>query len=409
MNHRLMPLVCIALIFCPIGADARKGATTVAAAVVESTELAEVVRLVVSPPLENFSYKIICGESSIRVRLNGVSSRRKKADNLPVPKQGPMKKVRIASRGHAGSVIQIFPRQGALAACSRTTLVTLGGEIVVSLALSDTDKARQKRILKSQNKTTAKNLSTALRDEGTDRTGQSHPEGKEKKESKNLKAGKPKSTPLFASMAHKNQAGQSKEESSKQLGIPASDIESNLIRFLVGLGLAAIAVSAFLYIRQRKRGLIASGDTIEILSSRTLGARQQLVLASVQDTKFLLAVGEKSVSTLGIVPDGAKAVLPDKELPSNDLMNLSDETNLSLGNPVREEQLQPIETSNDNRHGASKYFQNEFKGAIEAALNIDDLSARTEERLSNVTGLIAMARMRTDSKHKTKPTPTVEA
>ncbi|MCP4606246.1 MAG: flagellar biosynthetic protein FliO [Proteobacteria bacterium] len=410
MNRCLTPLACIALMFCPTGTSAREGKPTVAAAAVESTELAEIVRLVVSPPLDNLSYKIVCGEESIRVRLNGVASRRKRAESLPVPKQGPMKKVRIASRGSAGSVVQIFPWFQPLDACSRTTLVTLGGEIIISFALSSMEIARQEKILKSSNKavTRERDVSPALYNRSANEAGQPQLSDKDKKRKATKKATKKETAPLFPLTASKKSKGQSKASNSGQLGLSDTDIESDAVRFMAGFGFAAIVAGLALYLKRRKQGMAVSGDTIEILSSKRLGARQQLVLASVQDTKFLLAIGEKSVSTLGIVPDGSQGLPPTKALP-NAVMNRSDELELSFNELVGNEPPRPVENSADEKQGTSEHFQKEFKSAIRAALAADDLPAQSEDGLSNAAGLIAMARMRADLKQKAKQTPVVEA
>ncbi len=405
MIHRLTPLlVCLACIAVPIGVVADEDRPTIAAAVVESMPSAEVVRLVVSPPMMDLSHKIICGDESIRIRLGGVASRRRNIENLSVPEHGPMKRVRIVPRGSAGSVVQIYPRRRALATCSRTTLISMGGEIVISTALSQLDKTIKERLVASENQTIQERAETAG-DEEKHNISEKQPTPSDQKSAKKAAA---KPVGLFAKKKSKSSPKNEPADNDAPIGAADSEFEMNAVRLLTAFGFVAVITGLAMYVKRRKRRVGEGGDTIEIISSKRLGARQQLVLASVQDTKFLLAVGEKSVSTLGVVPDENRPTAVDDELPRETVGNVQ-EAEPALAQWIKEQQLKQREESEADRPAASSSFNQQFNNAVNAALAVDDLTPRDENGLSNAAGLIAMARMRADIKRNADRTPVVEA
>ncbi|MCP4679343.1 MAG: flagellar biosynthetic protein FliO [Deltaproteobacteria bacterium] len=392
MIRCLSLLVCLAFVFQAAWARAQDAKPTIAAAAVESTGSAEIVRLIVSPSVDEISHKIICGEVSIRVRLGGVAARRKSIENLTVSKESSMELVRIVPRGRVGSVIQLFPRRRALAACSRTTLVVLGGEIVISTALSNSDKSRHGSALVRTESDLVRSESALATKQDDAQSKNAAPAPKKKSTAKKKK----ESTPLFG----KNKSKPSKTADAKKKPVAEGfAIETNAVRLMAAFGIAAIVAGLALYFKKRRRGIPGGGDTIEILSSKRLGGHQQLVLASVQNTKFLLAIGEKSVSTLGIVPDGASSDIP----PTNEMATNADSDGSALAEWLGSEAHQP-ETPD-----TSVKFQRELKRAVSAAMAVDAVPPPVEDRLSNAAGLIAMARMRAETKRNQKNREVVEA
>ncbi len=410
MIHRVGLIAIVVLVIQPMGARATEGKPTIIASSVEDTGATEVVRMVVSPSLKYFEHKIICSNESIRVRLNGIGSRSKEIEDLTVPVAGPMRHVRIVPRGKMGSVVQLYPRRRPLAACGRTTLIALDNEIVISTALSKSDKIRRKRILGIAPKP-VELVDNKAQPKTRNADEDKKPVAATEKSNPNPKAQAKKAASPYPS--GKGGGFLRKGSKSKKEDIPAkagSELDSNMMRIALGFGFAAIIAGVALLVKRRKGGLSGNGDTIEILSSKRLGAHQQLVLASVQGTKFLLAVGEKSVSTLGQVRDDVEPLRSDETIFGGDESPPPSSEQSVKDRIIQELQSQSMDPAMIESDGdPSIPFHTGFKKAINAVQNTDGYSPPVNGDLSNAAGLIAMARMRANLRQNSKHIPTAEA
>ncbi|MDJ0761608.1 MAG: flagellar biosynthetic protein FliO [Myxococcota bacterium] len=420
-------IICAAVaILSSLTAYASENEPVIGAATVESTEAAEVVRLIVSPAPQSIDHKIICGEDSIRVRL-GIANSTRNIKHLDVPPEGTMKSVRIVPRRGYNSVIQIFPRRQPLSTCSRTTFMMLGDEAIISTAYTGWDKERRKRILgiiESQKKRKLKEASEQRDKELLIQSNApSIPDSLIDENNPSLKPTPPKSeehvkkasAPFLKPKLAKKQTGSvaadnktKKSSANSQIG-RNTHLESNVFRFSIAFIIAAVVAGIAWYLKRRKRFGDTPTDNIEILSSRRVGPKQQLILAAVQDAKFLLAISDKNVSTLGMIPDEHATRKQEKTNHNNLLKAIAAVNKPDIVPPDKEETIQPVDILAKEQSEPAQRFQTQFRNAVKAAIHGEVSPTGRKDSVSNAAGLIAMARMRSNIKRDEDHAPTLEA
>jgi len=357
----------------------------IAAAVIENEQTAQVVKLVVSPKPSGNTSKVICAADSIRVRIKGVAARDEKITELVVPKDGPLRRARIVPKIGGNSVVQLFTKGRTLSVCSRTSVLDVNGDMIISVALTHDEQEKtsantattKEEILANQGNEKSKSETIAKKVE-KETLGDDEEKSQLKKEKKKKKAG----TPLFGK---KSEDGQSQT-------ISEEDTDSQMIRYAAGFLLAALVAGAAWHLRKKKKAAGNLEDTIDILTSKRLSAHQQLIVASVHGHKFLLAVGDKSVSSLGAIPgENSNPIAPAAKEP----------VVASNTQPGIDDLLKKL-TSNVAATNQGAGFEKELRNAVENRNEEigrpDSLYAKVakapKENVSNVEGLINMARMR---------------
>ncbi len=408
--RRLMGLLVCTILVTP-GIDSEAAPVpTITAAVVEETPTAHLIRLVVYPPQDELQSKMICGHDSIRIRLPDIRAKSRKVDYIPVVKGGPLKFVRIVPRSGNGSVVQLFTRGRALAACARTTTMQRGGEIVISMSLTQTVQPPDRTEAAAPVATAkwSKGSAPAGRTDALATGKRDAPIAPVKSDSAAPVDEETKETP--AKSGFLNLASNKKTAADPSNGKAVA--EPGVMQYAWGFLFAGVVAAAAFWVKRRKQKKISmGGESIEILSSKRLGAHQRLLLAKVQGTKFLLAVGDKTVTTLGQVPEhGDQPVVPADEfqeaavpadpLPANQFQT---ELERSLTQAVaRAKAAAPPPT-------APPVAAPPVAAPPTAAPKIDTLKQSNAAVPSNVSGLIAMARMRADLKQSRQYETTAEA
>lgn len=418
------------------------------AAAVKDAPNQEIVRLVIAPAVDKLESKVVCGNGSYWVRLPQIANLEKAVHNLPIEEASSFARVRLAPKNDADStVVQIIPRDHSLAVCEQIAVMSLGGEIAVAVPLTEADKRRKARfaaiseqIEKNPLKAEADSSKHAVKEEKTDVKKEEAP--KQPSETKKLTevlsrtTGSDSQTPVNA----------------KKEGEVATAQGIDIGRAMIAFGFAALLAGMAFYLKKRKGKVsLDDPDTIDIISSKRLGPKQQLVLASVQGTRFLLAIADKTVTTLGMLPEKGGAA-PARQRPLPSFQAGSAPGSLQV---VRETPPQPAPapmTLNQNSHTdvhdllkemlkqktieqepsakpqaavpsqvaksgpvigptlgrqmppaaprpaiSTKQavdFQEELQNAFQAAGHSGEIDRNTSETTSNVAGLIAMARAR---------------
>jgi len=372
---------------------------SILAGVVEHTGSAEVVRLVVSPAVQSIEEKIVCAEGMIRVRLDGITNRGQEIQELRVPSGGPIRRVRIVERNPSNSVVQLYPRHNPQGTCSRTTVAAFGKEIVISTTFTASEAARlNPRPLDKAAAPSAKR--------GADRAA-----GNEDAAPAIAPAGA--SNPSNGTAPEKEEEGlvfKKRDNAADNATSPAmgtSALDTPKLAF--GFGFAALAAGLALYLKKKKKFSAPDLDSIDILSTRRLGARQQLVLVSVQGVRFLLAVAEKSVTSLGVVSedDGGMRRLP-APTPETPQMSVESTLETLIGEASRRAVRNEVPPS---KAAAPVTFDSELRRALDhTALGADKPAPQARfDSASNAAGLVALARMRANLKKSTGRSQVFEA
>lgn len=326
------------------------------------------------------------------------------------------------------SVLQIHPRGSALEACARTTVMTLEGNLVVSVALSDSQKQRRMKLLKAQEETKEvlaqqrENVAPTSADNnsGTDtRSGNSLSStgSVTKAGARKTETSEASSTP--PSSGKKSLAGTifDKSETSKTLKTQ-KEVNSQNMKYAGGLIFAALIGFMAWYMKKRRNRFNIDEDNIDILSSKRLSTHQTLMVARVNGSRFLLAVGDKAVTSLGLIPVEGQGT---QDLARNIRADVSSAVKESLAKEPKISATPYSEIKDDHEmHGessdATSNFGSNFQQAIEKIVRERNNPARRErsyndapsvpdskalsdaisqkESPSNVSGLISMARMR---------------
>lgn len=345
---------------------------------VELNDTAEIVRVAVTPEARRVEPRVVCDAELVRVRLDGVAARGKDVEEVDVPARGPIRHARVVPRTGGDSVVQLSVGRRTAGVCSRVGALNIGGQIVISLALAPADLARMKELSKPEPEPVAavpvKEAAAPLP----------------------VPAKEPAPVASPARVPHVGKAGQGgAAEAMPRLArsaAPATGQRSGddtfLLRLFGGFAFVALCAAVAYVLKRRGARSIVAGESIEILSTKRLGAHQQLVLASVQGVKFLLAVSDKTVSTLGTV--GAREDQePAKPRPSRRPGGRAPQHEEAGGELVPDS---PFARELENQVGAT----------LSAAA-----AQRAGSNPSNVDGLIAMARMRAG--YKTRSVPPAEA
>ncbi len=399
MIRRVSTVICLVFMAIPVSsfADLRPEIT---AAAVETVETAQLVRLVVFPPPEDFETKTICSHEMIRVRLNGVSARSREIESLEVPEAGPLSNVRIVSRRSKGSVVQLFTKGRARPVCPRVSVSQMGGEIIITTMLSTAEMARKRRPSSDVTRREKSNMA------GNPRGRETHKAKRTDNETDTGKAKKSSTTARAATVTDKraNETLRLHSSKSQKQGEIGAESEPDLIRYAAGFLFAVLVGCVALLVMKRKKRFGGIENNIEILSAKRLGPRQQLILTSVQGTKFLLAVSDKSVTTLGTLSDKGD----DKTLgPSVDSMSKPRSLELRSTEPRLADRPRPDSDFEESR--TSPGFDHELHQALGTAIRDQGRQESATDISSNVAGLIAMARTRKGYKTGAQKTPAAEA
>ena len=427
----------------------------IARSAVESGETAETVRLVVSPAVENLESKIVCSPDSIRVRFQGIKPAVDDIDDLSVPHDGPMRKVRVVPRGANNSVVQIFARGRQMDACYRTTVMVVDDEVVISMALNDREKTRRNRILEARAAKTAarrqieeavKNAPQAPEISEKVAAAAVEPRPEEAREDRAEEGAQAKNglaeileiakrkEPAEEAPAQGATAKADAEDEEKKIdgamlglaGVTGGGDDSDGLRYLAGIGFALLVAGIAWYIKRRRGGIRGDIDSIDILSQKRLSAHQSLIVAQVHGHKFLLAVGDKTVTNLGMLPEEQPVVnatvpmyrepvyaappRPQAPIPRHEVPRAPE----PMPRPA------PQAQARQSTRSFEELISEEIYGRTEPGIPIPRTAppqpaVPTETRgfgeatPSNVAGLINMARMRANFNGSARNAPTAEA
>lgn len=400
MKQAMSTLIVVLLLSITGTAAVAGEKPTIIAAVVENTGSAEVVRLVVSPAVQSIEEKIICAEGMIRVRLDGINNRGQEVQELTVPADGPIRRVRIVEKNPVDSVVQLYPRRNPQATCARTTVAAFGKEIVVSTTFTGAEAARINSIETSKaTSAMAKKSPVAAHDDTEVASTKSSEPLNAQEDSKEAKASKDEG------LVFKKGAASSDAAASPALGTSVLDAP----KLALGFGFAALAAGVALFIKKKKKFSGADMDSIDIVSTKRLGVRQQLVLVSVQGVRFLLAVSDKSVTSLGVVSDEDGGIRRLKA-PTMDTPQMSVESTLESLISEASRRAVKNETPPPKQEARSP-FDSELRRALDQTAMSGEKPA-TQARFdtaSNAAGLVALARMRANLKKSTGRSQVFEA
>lgn len=408
MRHWIAFFISVSISTVAVASAASQ--TKIAGAVVENMPSADVVKFVLSPAKESYEHKIICGNDSIRVRFSQIGLNSSEIKGLPLPKGSTLRRARIVPQLQNKSVLQIHPRGGILDACARTSVMTIDGNLVVSMALTTAQKRRRNKLMgmAAKAKETAEvepqkeSLATSdvAAKADSQQTNQATATEATPPPEKNKSKKKKLAGTLFDKTAGRNSALQSDEE-----------VNSQTMKYAGGMMFAALLGFVAWYLKKKKKAHDEIEDNIDILSSKKVSTHQQLMVARVNGAKFLLAVGDKSVTSLGLIPadedDNASANL-SMRINSAVKESLAREPKISKTPYSEIEDTTPVETA---KAIPRESFGADFKNAIEKIAHDRDKPARQPRRNaaptvqrdvtsvqgdvpSNVAGLLSMARMR---------------
>ncbi|MBN2342308.1 MAG: flagellar biosynthetic protein FliO [Deltaproteobacteria bacterium] len=420
MRHWVVIFISSVFIFMTSAASAET--SKVAGAVVENMPSADVIKFVVSPVKANYDHKVICGNDSIRVRFHDIGLQSKEIKSLPLPKGTYLYKARIVPQMKNRSVLQIHPKGLTLDACARTSVMVMDGNLVVSMALTDAQKRHRAEVLgisaEPASKAAVANLETeqpeAHDTEVADNAPvhENAPVVSSSENNKGLTANNDSSEKdKFAGTIFDKS-----RKSAKQLKTE-DEVDSQMVKYAGGMLFAAFIGFLAWYLKKKKNGLKAIEDNIDILSSKKVSTHQQLMVARVNGAKFLLAVGDKSVTSLGLIPaendDEPSALGLQSQISKAVQESLAREPKIS-STPYAE--IEDDVTTDTIPSGQAASFGDDFRSAIEKIARERDHvdanrkkpAARKPQREmasvdrdmpsaevpSNVSGLLSMARMR---------------
>ncbi len=395
--------------------------------VVENMPSADVVRFVVSPAMANYESRIVCGDDSIRVRFPDVGFDDMEIRYLDTPRGSTLKTVRVVPQVGKKSVLQIHPRGAVLDACDRTSVMSLNGNIMISVALTPSQKHRRKAMFRAREETkeaVAEKIEQEAASVGADETGKSakkdtpHAPATSGKQMANgsspdgneTVAGRKKDNSLAGTIFDKSRKSEPVLQTSEEL-------TSQNMKYGAGLLFAALIGFAAWYMKKKRSRFNLDEDNIDILSRKRLSTHQTLMVAKVNGSRFLLAVGDKAVTSLGMIPiegESESVVAALRTDISNVVKeSLSREPRISA-TPYSEIQDEDNGNSVGNNSGTSN-FNSDFQRAIDKIVQernnpsrapkskkqstegagrlASDIFDRTDSA-SNVSGLISMARMR---------------
>jgi flagellar biogenesis protein FliO len=403
------------------------GKSMISGMVVENMPSADVVRFVVSPVIANYESRIVCGDDSIRVRFPDVGLDDMEIRYLDTPRGSTLKTVRVVPQVGKKSVLQIHPRGAVLDACDRTSVMSLNGNIVISVALTPSQKHRRKAMFRAREETkeaVAEKIEQEEASVGADETGKpgkkdtphapatsgkqmangSSPDGNE------TLAGRKKDSSLAGTIFDKSRKPEPVLQTSEEL-------TSQNMKYGAGLLFAALIGFAAWYMKKKRSRFNLDEDSIDILSSKRLSTHQTLMVAKVNGSRFLLAVGDKAVTSLGMIPiEGeSESVVATLRTDISNVVkeSLSREPRISA-TPYSEIQDEDNGNSVGNNGGTSN-FNSDFQRAIDKIVQERNNPSRAPkskkqsiegagrptsdifdsiDSASNVSGLISMARMR---------------
>ncbi len=389
------------------------------AATVEDTAKAENIRLAVSPTIDesHFKSKVVCAEGMVRVRLEGVANRGQELQHLSVPENGLFESVRIVEKNPSTSVVQMIPRRNPEGTCARTAVTIAGSELIISTLFTEAEAERiraakeRDRLIKEQAQAAAAKKTAA--------SPQPVPDASKEPVEKEKSAAQADDSLVFKKKAEPSNNGVTPRGNTSVLSDP---------KMLVGFGFAAVIAGLALYMKRKKPILNIDVDKINILSTQRLGLKQQLVLVSVQGTKFLLAVSDKNVTSLGKMsgdeserPRRALLGRPQVESGLNAQSALNVQAALhsqssvnaqsALESLIGEASRRAVKNEDPIERGPADAFNSELERALgNTALGVEKPRAvGGVDTASNAAGLVALARMRANLKKSNPKSQVFEA
>jgi flagellar biogenesis protein FliO len=437
-------LACLAaaLLWSPIAAATTPVVTQTS--VVED-DLMSVVRLGVSANPSSVKTDVDCDPQAVRIRFKGlVTHIEGDLQELAIPETSPFSAIRIVPRFSAekgsSTVVQFIPRDKVSAVCSRFQAVVSNDGVTAIYRLTEKDRARRSKLI-------SKDGTETKAPKGTDKPLQEltaplapAPENAAQAKTQAADSTKPPvaedaSSPP-ASTTDQPLFGKEKKAGAEKAATATSERAAltggkGPSPFLAALGCALAGLIALAAYFLKRRGHKSSGldlDSIEILSSKRLGARQSLVLAAVGGKRFLLAVSEKTVSTLGEVRDEDAVAdhptlsgMAELNPPRPATVPMASELGSHKGKAPNLEGLperDPRELLRQllgNNSAPEPVFERELRSAMgnttapEPARPSHNLSESSSDGISsNAAGLIAMARMRASMRRRPSG-PTAQA
>ena len=419
----------------------------IAGAVVENMASTDVVRFAVSPVQKTYDYKVVCGDDSIRVRLNDIGAESKDIMHLDTPRGSTLRKVRLVPQLQNRSVLQIHPRGAVLEACARTSVISLDGNLVVSIALTDSQKTRRTKLLNAHNETRE-----ALKNDPEPIVGKTADSRSDKSSNTEVTGGTKKSDNGVASPVTVSQTALKANDNTDRKSVVGTifdkskesdsslksdeEVQAQTMKYAGALLFAAILGFFAWYTKKKRNRFQIDEDNIDILSRKRVGTHQTLMVARVNGSRFLLAVGDKSVASLGLIPtdgqttesvedlrtdirDAVKESLArEPRISATPYSEIRDDDDISVG------ATQPAVTAMPTTNKDSN-FGSDFQRAIDKIVRdrnkpIRERKARTDagmesaskalsdafsmnEGSSNVSGLISMARMRAALENQSSP------
>ncbi|MBN2717496.1 MAG: flagellar biosynthetic protein FliO [Deltaproteobacteria bacterium] len=408
----------------------------IAAFTVENMPSTDVVRFAVSPAKDKYEYKVVCGDDSIRIRLLDIGMADEDVKYLDTPRGSTLRKVRVVPQLQNRTVLQIHPSGSVLEACARTSVMSLDGNVIVSIALSDSQKRRRTRLLDAEQESrealkrkmdNARNSDTI--NAGTESVKQT-PASSKSDDNGNGAVAKATSDEDSKSLT-----GTIFDKSSKKGLKLRSDEEVNAqtMKYAGGLLFAAMLGFVAWYMSKKRNRFHIDEDNIDILSRKKVGTHQTLMVARVNGSRFLLAVGDKTVSSLGLIPSDEQSSTVSPLAKRAFAADIQDVVKESLAKEPRisatpySDIRDDDDVTTDVAHQAqpATNFGSDFQQAIEKIVRERnkpirsgkartdagaDIAARTmseafstNESASNVSGLISMARMRAALENQSTP------
>jgi flagellar biogenesis protein FliO len=412
---RLMTVAIGTFLVLLQAADVLASDSQVAAAVVEKLPSADTVKIIVSPVTDDYAYNKVCLPDSVRIRLDNVGlSSGQKVKHLEVPRNSAFRSVKIVSQPGNKSVVQVFPRRSIHEVCPATSVMSIGGNLVVSTAADN------------KNAVLTKADSTPMEeDAASEPEVAAAPEAKDKVEEEKVAASEGAVEETEQSKEDRLKGTIFDKSTNNDTALSNVDGESINMKYAGVLLFAAFVGFAAWYVKKKKIRVGDTPDNIDILSTRKLGNHQQLMVAKVNGSRFLLAVGEKSVSALGMIPEdetpadafsqmvAAPPVIPQREdtrpLTVAANRNRKVRTHATPYAEIKSETPAPAPVVEDDGFGSDfmaaieriSQQNNEAEMEMPRQKAAGDMDFGSDAPVSsNVEGLLSMAHMRAGHRRK---------
>ncbi|MBN2802942.1 MAG: FliO/MopB family protein [Deltaproteobacteria bacterium] len=421
----------------------------------EATPASDIIRLKVSDVPDDFQPKVICDNGLIRIRMMGLElDDSDSMESVATPDNSPIDKIRLVPKQAGGTIAQLFVSHNALSICSLTNAFVVNGEVVISVGLDNRHIAARKEavnILKqAENKEIKKVVSEKPKNSLISKL-LSEDDASEKNIKSNKKDLNAVDLALAAVTADNNNSGDhpeqkgAKNEKKSQLLSDTSEGPGQ-VQVAAAILFILLIAGAALYLKRNKLARAGNDANIDILSSKRISAKQQLVVAEVQGTRFLLGISENSVNTLGTLMGNDTAQFPVPNVDNTQNMKSFNFNTSAYSNGVKSDNIEKSFTFEDrgaepkgSSYNSNKYNESGFEGALNSSLrqnthtvpgynSFSNAGSKMSSNIgsnkghnfsnninvnsntgSNAAGLMALARMRADIEAAANQTPKMQA